>query len=421
MRIAVIGSGISGLATAWLLQRKHEVVLFEQEVRAGGQTNTFVVKTAAGAQPIDTGFIVYNEPCYPNLTAFFRELGVETRSSDMSFGVSIGEGRYEYAGDNLFTLFVQWSNLFSPRHLWMLLEILRLNRLTKRLLRQDALPEITLGQFLDQHRFGQALRTRYLLPMCGAIWSTSTRGCLDFPYPAFARFFDSHGLLNAIDRPQWRTVVGGSQAYVRKLLADFHAELRLGCAITGLTRDDRGVIVSSVRGAEHFDAAVCATHSDQALTLLGDADEAERFVLGQVRFAANRTWLHTDESLLPVRRRAWSSWNYVGRQDAVNDDPIPVTYWMNRLMGIDGPVNYIVSLNPPRQPAAETILLQLVYEHPQFTPATIAAQGRLAEIQGRRNCWFAGAWTRYGFHEDGLRSALLVARDFNCLPVWAQL
>ncbi|MGH8529955.1 MAG: NAD(P)/FAD-dependent oxidoreductase [Nevskiales bacterium] len=421
MKIAVIGTGISGLAAAWLLQRKHEVVLFERETRAGGHTNTFIAQTAAGAQPIDTGFIVYNEPCYPNLTALFRELGVATRSSDMSFGVSIGEGRYEYAGDNLFTLFVQPSNLFSPRHLGMLLEILRLNRLTKLLLRQNTLPEITLGEFLDKYRFGSAIRSRYLLPMCGAIWSTSTRGCLDFPYPAFARFFDSHGLLNAIDRPQWRTVVGGSQAYVQKLLADFRGELRLNCAVTGLTREDRGVTVSSARGAEHFDAAICATHSDQALKLLRDANDSERVVLEQVRFAANRSYLHTDETLLPLRRRAWSSWNYMGRGDELNDDPISVTYWMNRLMGIAGPVNYIVSLNPPREPVAGTILLQLVYEHPQFTPATIAAQQRLGAIQGSRHIWYAGAWTRYGFHEDGLRSALLVAKDFNCLPAWAQL
>lgn len=421
MKIAVVGAGIAGMAAAWLLQRKHEVVLFERAARAGGHTNTFVVKAARGEQPVDTGFIVYNEPCYPNLTALFRELGVATRPSDMSFGVSLGAGAYEYAGDNLFTLFAQRRNLLSPRHLGMLFEILRLNRLTKRLLARDAPPEITLGEFLDRHRFGQALRTRYLLPMCGAIWSSSTRAGLQIPYPAFARFFDSHGLLNAIGRPQWRTVLGGSQAYVQKLLADFGGELRLGCAVARMVRNERSVIVEHRRGAERFDAVVCAAHSDQALALLADADEPERSVLGDIRYAPNRCYLHTDESLLPRRRRAWSSWNYLGRADALDDQPIAVSYWMNRLMGIAGPVNYIVSLNPPRQPAAERILHELVYEHPLYTAATIAAQQRLAQIQARRRTWFAGAWTGFGFHEDGLRSALRAAKDFDCLPAWALL
>jgi uncharacterized protein len=420
MKIAIVGSGIAGLGAAWLLQRKHDVTVFEQAGYAGGHTNTYLHHSPAGEIPIDTGFIVYNEPCYPNLTALFRSLGVETRASDMSFGVSLKEGAFEYAGDNLATLFVQPGNLVSPTHLGMLLEILRFNRLTKRLLKLDRLPQYTLDEFLDRNGFGHAIRARYLGPMAGAIWSTSTRAAFDYPYPDFARFFDSHGLLNAVDRPQWRTVAGGSQRYVQKLLADFRGELHLNAPVEALHRNAQAVLLRCHGQDVQFDAVVLACHSDQALRLLADASDAEKVVLSGVPYVLNRAILHTDESLLPKRRAAWASWNYLGREDALNDDPVTVTYWMNRLQGIAGNSNYLVTLNPSREPRRGTVIHEVDYHHPQFTPSAVTTRQRLAEIQGQRQTWYCGAWTGYGFHEDGLKSAVNVSRSLGVEIPWEQ-
>ncbi len=419
MRVAVVGSGISGLSCAWLLSAKHEVVLLEREPRLGGHTNTVMVRTASGEQPVDTGFIVYNERNYPQLTAMFRTLGVTTQNSDMSFGVSLAGGAYEYAGDSLATLFLQWSNLVSPAHWRMLLEILKFNAHAKRLLAADTLPSCSLGDFLDAHGYSQALRTRYLLPMAGAIWSCPTRQALEYPYAQFARFFQAHGLLNAIDRPQWKTVVGGSARYLECLRSRFAGQLRLGAPVQRIRRDDGAAWVTTAAGEERFDAVVCASHCDETLAMLADADEAEREVLQAIRYAPNRAYLHTDATLLPKRRRAWSSWNYMGRDDALSDDSIPITYWMNRLQNIPGPTNYFVSLNPVLAPAPEKVLYETTYEHPQFGSRTTAAQAALPAIQGRRRAWFCGAWTGYGFHEDGLKSALRVAEAFGCKPAWS--
>lgn len=418
MKIAIIGSGIAGLGAAWLLQHQHEITVFEQCDYPGGHTNTFVHRTPAGDVPVDTGFIVYNDLCYPNLIGLFRVLDVETRPTDMSFGVSLAGGRYEYAGDNLAKLFVQASNLVSPVHIGMLLGILRFNALTKRLLREDRLPQCTLGEFLDQHGFGRALRTRYLGPMAAAIWSTSTRDTFQYPFPDFARFFDSHGLLNAVDRPKWRTVVGGSQSYVRKLLADFRGELLLNAPVQQLRRTEHAVWLRVHGEEQRFDAVILACHSDQALQLLADSDEAERAVLRGVPYALNHAVLHSDESLLPKRRAAWSSWNYIGREDALNDDPVTVTYWMNRLQGIVAPVNYIVTLNPSRAPRPGTVIHEVDYHHPQYRPSSLETRRRMPEIQGQRRTWYCGAWTGYGFHEDGLKSAVNVARALGADIPW---
>lgn len=418
MRVAVIGSGISGLACAWLLSEKHEVTLFERALKLGGHTNTVPVTTPSGEQPVDTGFIVYNEANYPLLTAMFRELGVATRHSDMSFGVSIADGAYEYAGDTLATLFLQASNLVSRKHWRMLLEILRFNATTRKLLERDALPPGSLSEFLDTHGFSRELSTRYLLPMAGAIWSCSTRQALAFPYADFARFFDAHGLLNAINRPQWRSVVGGSQRYIDAIHARFRGNVRLGAAIHRVRRGEDAAWVAHAEGEERFDAVVCASHADQTLAMLTEVDEHERRVLAAIPYADNVAYLHTDESLLPKRRRAWSSWNYTAASDAISDERIAVTYWMNRLQHIDGETNYLVSLNPPRLPADDKILYRTVYEHPQFGAESVAAQTLLPTIQGKRRIWFCGAWTGYGFHEDGLKSALRVAAAFGCKPAW---
>lgn len=415
MKIAVIGTGISGLAAAWLLSQRHDVVLFESQARTGGHTNTV---TAPDGQWVDTGFIVYNEHNYPNLTQMFRHLDVKTQPSDMSFGVSIADGAVEYAGDSLATLFVQLRNLLSPAHWSMLIQILRFNVKTKKLLIRDALPDISLGEFIRRNRYGKAFAARYLLPMAGAIWSCSPQQAQDFPYPEFARFFESHGLLNAINRPQWRMVCGGSHSYVDKLLTGFKGVLRMDCKVTKLHRIADGVIVTTASSEERYDAVVSAAHSDQTLALLNDADDHERELLGAIPYAPNRALLHTDTTLLPKRRKAWSSWNYMGVRDAVDDAPVPISYWMNRLQNLPGPTQYVVSLNPPHPPDPSKVIYETVYDHPQFSGASMAAQRRLHEIQGKRGVWFCGAWTGFGFHEDGLKSALTVAAALGCPPPW---
>lgn len=422
MKIAVIGSGISGLGAAHFLSRRHEVVLFEKEQRAGGHTNTVTVDTPKGPLAIDTGFIVCNPVNYPNFYPFLDELGVPRQNTDMSLGVSVEEGRVEWAGDEHLTrIFAQLALLFSPTHIRMLLSVLRFNKQVKRLLAENALPDITLGEFLERNNYPMALRVRYVAAMAGPIWSTSTRGVMQFPFPAFARFFDSHGLLSVSEQPQWQTVTGGSNTYVEKVLGQFKGSLRLDTKVTCLQREAGGVTVNTAHGSEHYDAVVCATHSDQALKMLPDACEAECSLLANVPYASNIAYLHTDESLMPKRKRAWSSWNAILARDALSDEPIGVSYWMNLLQKLDTTTQYIVSLNPPRPPRPETVLYQTRYEHPLYTPATIHAQQRLPEIQGRNRVWWAGAWTAYGFHEDGFKSGLraVAGIDHECLPSWA--
>jgi predicted NAD/FAD-binding protein len=421
MKIAVIGSGISGLGAAHFLSRKHQVVLFEQGATAGGHSNTVTLDTRKGPLAIDTGFIVCNPVNYPHFYSFLDELGVARQDTDMTLGVSVADGRVEWAGGgNMMQIFAQPSLMFSRQHLGMLLSVLRFNRQVKRLLAEDALPDVTLGEFLESNRYPMSLRVRYVAAMAGPIWSTSTRGVMQFPFPAFARFFEAHGLLNVVGHPQWQTVRGGSRTYVDKVLAQFRGELRLNTRVSRLQRDSATVIVDTAHGAEHYDAVICATHSDQALAMLPDASEAECSLLAKVPYAANSAYLHTDQSLMPRRRRAWSSWNAILARDELSDEPIGVSYWMNQLQRLDTTTQYIVSLNPPRPPRADTILYQTEYEHPLYTPATIEAQQRLPQIQGRSRIWWAGAWTAYGFHEDGFKSGLqaVAAIDPGCLPPW---
>ncbi|MEW6167574.1 MAG: FAD-dependent oxidoreductase [Pseudomonadota bacterium] len=436
MKIAVIGSGISGLSAACFLARRHAVTLYEQDARIGGHTNTIMVPTPAGGQPVDTGWIVYTAGNYPKLTALFAELGIATRSTRMSFAVSLGGGAYEWKGsDNLLSVLAQPSNLLRPVHLQLLRDILRLNRECTQRLRTATLPGGALGDFLREARFSDALCARYLLPMAGLIWSCSPRQALEYPAADFMRFFDAHGLFTATRQPEWRTVAGGSRRYVAALLDRYGGALRVRThtPVDSLLRVDGGVEVVSSGGRERYERAVCAVHSDQALRMLADPSPAERDVLAGIPYNASRVVLHTDTGYLPRRRRAWASWNYIN-DDAVDprhvdfarevhERPISGSYWMNLLQGIPGPVDYIVTLNPTRAIAPEKILYQTDYHHPHYGASSVTTHRRLTRIQGAGGLWWAGAWTGYGFHEDGLVSGLraVAGVDRECLPGWARL
>jgi predicted NAD/FAD-binding protein len=427
MRVAVVGTGIAGNAAAWTLSKRYPVTVYEKEIRPGGHSHTVTVDYDGTRIAVDTGFIVYNELNYPDLTALFGHLGVETRESCMSFSVSADGGCFEWkgGGNNWWQttagLFAQPRNLLSPGYLWMLRDILTFGRQS---IEDDAagrLAGMSLGDYFRWRKFAPRLLSDYLGPMGAAIWSTPAREMLNFPAENFVAFFKNHRLLQ-YDRPVWRTVKGGSRNYVEKLTDEFRRHVRLGCAVTSIERKTRGVVVTdSQGGCEIYDHVVIAAHSDQALKMLADADDRERSVLGAIRYSPNTIYLHRDIRLMPRRRRAWASWNFLrwARQGSALND-VAVTYWMNELQDIDKSKPLFVSLNPPFEPAPALTFGKYICEHPQYDAAAFAAQRRLEEIQGKRHTWFCGAWTGYGFHEDGLRSALSVAEALGAGVPWRE-
>ncbi|MBX9460765.1 MAG: FAD-dependent oxidoreductase [Brevundimonas sp.] len=405
LRIAVIGSGISGLSCAWLLSRKHDVVLYEKADRLGGHTNTVTANAATGPIAVDTGFIVFNEATYPNLIALFDHLGVASRATDMSFSVSLEGGAFEYAAP---ALFAQRRNVLRPRFWSMLSEVLRFYREAPAALAALEDPNLSLGAFLQRGRFSAAFRDDHLLPMAAAIWSSPTEALMDYPAASFLRFCDNHGLLQLVGRPLWRTVIGGSRTYVDKIAAALGDGVRLGRDVTGVHRTADGVVASERNGRrERFDQVVIATHADQALNLLAEATEAERRTLGAFRYSRNLAVLHTDPALMPKRRRAWASWNYIG-----SDGGLCVSYWMNKLQGLPGQ-DLFVTLNPPRPPRPDALLRSELYEHPIFDGAALRAQEALWDLQGEGGVWFCGAHFGAGFHEDGIQSGLAVAEQLG--------
>lgn len=412
MRVAVIGSGISGLAAARTLDRAGvATVLYEAKPTFGGHTATIDVTLDGVTAPVDTGFLVCNDRTYPNLLALFAQLGIELAASDMSFSVRADEHGIEWAGTSLATLFVQKANLVRPRFWRFLADILRFNREATRLVETGRLPPVSLERYLREAGFGRELFDWYLWPMVGSIWSSPKRDVLDFELAMLLRFAHNHGLLKIYDRPRWMSVRGGARTYVERIVAAL-PDCRAGSPVKRIERRAGAVWVHSRHGRERFDRVVLACHSDQALALLGpEAEEEERRALAAIRYQANRCVLHTDPRFMPRRRRAWSSWNYLqvdGDRDATR--PVTLTYWLNRLQPLPFRSALFETLNPPFEPARGTLIAEFQYEHPLLNAQAVAAQTQLRARQGRRNTWFAGAWLGYGFHEDGLNSGLAAAR-----------
>jgi len=413
LRIAVVGAGVSGLSAAWLLSRRHEVILFERDRRLGGHAHTHRVFHAGREWAVDSGFLVYNHRTYPRFVSLLAELGVEGQPSEMSFSVRCRRCRLEYASHSLDGLFAQRRRLADPRHLAMLLEVPRFNRKARALLDGPDGDDRTLAEFLSAHGFSRAFARHFLLPLVGAVWSSSHRDVCGFSARALFRFLAHHGWLT-LDPPQWWTIGGGSARYVQAVAGRLGDRVHAGRAVGRVRRDPRGVELTTEDGeTRRFDRVVLATHADQALRLLADPSEDERRALSAFRYSRNRTLLHTDRRSLPVSRRAWASWN----MDLVDchdpSRPLGMTYNVSRLQSLPGPTTFCVSLNEPF-PAPETVLAEMDYSHPILDAAAARAQQELRRLSGQRHTFYAGAHMRYGFHEDGLRSALAVGEALGC-------
>lgn len=412
MKIAIIGTGISGLTSAYKLNPHHNITVFEASDRIGGHTATIDVELDGHAYSVDTGFIVYNDWTYPNFISLMNELGIQWRESDMSFGVACESTGLQYAGVTgkvamYNSLFAQRSKLFSPSYIRMLMDILAFNRQAIVDVESDSIPDMTLEQYIRHHGLGQMFMDYYLVPMCSAIWSTPFQQMYEFPMRFMLPFLYKHGLVNVHNRPRWRTLCGGSSAYLKPLSASFADRIRLSTPVTGIERSDQGVTVQSSQGAELFDQIILACHSDQALALLNDITTAEHRVLSSIRYQSNDVVLHTDSSVMPSNHRAWASWNYHLTADRSG---LPrLSYDMNRLMGISGPHHFFVSLNHTDRIDPAKVLGRYDYAHPIFTRQGADAQNQWAQVNGVNRTWFCGAWWGKGFHEDGVVSALRVA------------
>ncbi|HSP31055.1 MAG TPA: FAD-dependent oxidoreductase [Halomonas sp.] len=414
-RIAIVGSGISGMTAGWYLSGQHEVTLFEADSRLGGHTATMDVEVAGRSYAIDTGFIVFNDWTYPHFQRLLATLGVASQATEMSFSVHETTRDFEYNGHTLGSLFAQRSNLLSPSFYRLLSDIMRFNKQATKALESKALPEhMTLGEYLDQNHYNRDFQRRYLLPMGAAIWSASISDLRSFPLAFFVRFFRNHGLLSVNHRPQWYTLIGGSKSYIPNLTAPYASRIHLNTPVTRITRDNTGVNVTTPLGTQHFDQVVLACHADQALAMLGDASDIEKEVLGAMPYQDNEVVLHTDTSLLPRRKRAWASWNYrLDQRDA--EERVSVTYDMNILQRIESDTTFCVTLNDSASIDPSKVLGRYTYAHPQFTLAGQTAQARHAEISSAAHrTHFCGAYWRNGFHEDGVWSALRVAQALGC-------
>ncbi|MGA0393695.1 MAG: NAD(P)/FAD-dependent oxidoreductase [Rhodospirillales bacterium] len=412
LKIAVIGTGIAGMSAAGLLSKSHDVTVYERGNRIGGHSNTVDTENQFGTTPVDTGFIVYNELNYPNLTALFSHLNVPTKESEMSFAASLDDGAFEYGGSDIPSMIAQKRNLLRPKFWRMLLDLRRFYQTGPELLSHPHAEDISLGDFLDQGQYSDSFIYNHLLPMGAAIWSTAVEEMRDHPALTFVRFCMSHGLMQVANRPQWRTVDGGSREYVRRLTASYADNVQLNCGARKIHRFNGGkeVMIEDDWGhVSRYDRVVIATHADQALSMLGDPSVQERTLLGAFRYTQNTAVLHTDSGLMPKRKAVWSSWNYLSPINDRNGKQVNVTYWMNRLQGIDERTPLFVTLNPHRDIEEQYIKDIILYEHPFYDYAAIKAQRQLWQLQSIHNTWYCGSYFGYGFHEDALQSGLAAA------------
>ena len=411
-KIAIIGSGISGLTAAYYLHKNYDICLYEADSRLGGHTATKEIQVDGKNYLIDTGFIVFNDWTYPNFIKLLNELGVESQPTEMGFSVFNPEADFEYAGTNLGTLFAQKRNLFSINHWKMLRDIVRFNKEAIADLEANHLaPNETLGTYLRRKNYSEAFTNRYLIPMGSAIWSATQRAMLAFPLEFFIRFFKNHGLLNVVNRPQWRVIKGGSHAYIEPLIKGFKDKIRLNSPVARIARSEAGVTVISNGEAEFFDEVIIACHSDQALTLIGDVSDDERAVLSSIPYQKNSVVMHTDTRLLPRKKSTWSSWNYL--LNGENQNPPILTYSMNILQSIESATEFCVTLNAKNIINPEKILGEYEYAHPVFSQASAQAQTAWPLINGVNHTWFCGAYWLNGFHEDGVNSALRVVSELR--------
>jgi uncharacterized protein len=417
LKIAIIGTGISGLGAASLLHPHHDITVFEKNSYIGGHSRTVDVNDPDGKVPVDTGFIVFNYRNYPLLSKLFAHLNVPVAKSNMSFGASIKGGWLEYGTQRQLNIFAQKRNLLRPAFWGMIRDILKFNKNAKEYLHKDS--NITLGQSLDDMRLGRWFREYFILPMGGAIWSSSLSQMLEFPAASFIRFFDNHGLLTLNDHPQWYTVVGGSREYVARIIQPFKDRIRLNAGVHSIERTEKGVSIIDVNGnTEMFDQVICACHADQTLAVLKNPSNDEKRILGSFNYQNNHTVLHSDTSFMPKRKSAWASWVYLSETQKDNSSCVSLSYWMNLLQPIATKMQLFVTLNPGRKPPKHLIYDETTFEHPLFNNAAICAQADIGTIQGKDRLWFCGAYQRYGFHEDGLASAVAMVKHMGIEPPW---